>query len=68
MTEIDPLEHFPVVHDGLDDCGEFLKFSNFVVAEHDGAADEFDIDCLLLFLLQFFLGFGGDVFHGRGVD
>lgn len=68
MAEIDPLKHIPVSHDSFDDRCKVFDFANFIVAEHDRAANEFDIDGFFLFFLQFLFGFGGDVFHGAGID
>ena len=68
MTEIDPLEHIPVGHDIPDDWSEVFDFAYFIVAEHDGAAYEFDIDSFFLFFLEFLFGLAGNVFHRACID
>jgi len=64
MTEIDPLQLPPIIHNGW---YNFRKGSNMpypVIAEHKCTTDELDINGFFLLLLNLLFGLGGDVPHG----
>jgi hypothetical protein len=67
VGEIDPLEDLPIVHYGFEDGLEAVELADFVVAQHQGTADEGDVYGFFLFLFQLLFCFGGDVLHGGGV-